>query len=380
MELFKNTRVLELASVLAGPAVGQFFAELGAEVIKIENEKAGGDVTRSWRSPGEGTDDRSSYFCCVNWGKKSVSLDLASDKGKKAMQALAAGSDLVITSFKPGDAEKLGADYATLKRLNERIIYGEITGYGAGDSRVGYDAVIQAESGFMSLNGEKEGVPMKMPVALIDILAAHQLKEGLLLALLNRQQTGSGCKVEVSLLHTAIASLANQASNWQVGGVVPGRQGSLHPNIAPYGEMFTMNDGSLLLLAVGNDKQFGELLDAVGLPALKTDTRFTTNEKRVANRADLFQLLGNAVKAIEAGKLMQSIQSRKVPAGVVRNVGEALQSTQAVQLSLSGGGLAGTRTFVSLLDGRWVSGEALTPPPHLGEHTNEVLKGLSAQF
>ena len=379
MELFKNVKVLELASVLAGPAVGQFFAELGAEVIKIENEKAGGDVTRSWRSPDERTDDRSSYFCSVNWGKKSVSLDLASERGHEALQALTATSDIVITSFKPGDAEKLGADYESLKHINEKIIYGEITGYGANDPRVGYDAVIQAESGFMSLNGTQDGDPMKMPVALIDILAAHQLKEGLLLALLNRYQTGKGCRVEVSLLHTAVSSLANQASNWQVGGIVPSRQGSLHPNIAPYGEMFKMNDGNLLLLAVGNDKQFKELLDSVGLGKLNRDARFSTNQERVANRAVLSNLIGEAIAGLDAESLVKNIQARKVPAGVVRDVREALQTSQAIQLSLTGDGLTGTRTFVSLVSGKWMTNEALSPPPHLGEHTSEVLRGLSAQ-
>jgi len=179
--MFQDLKVLELASVLAGPSVGQFFAELGAEVIKVENSKTGGDVTRTWKSANEQTDDRSAYFCSVNWGKKSIALDLTSNEGKAIIQKLAAKSDIIIASYKPGDAEKLGVEYAQLIAGNPKLIYGQITGYGSDNDRVGYDAVLQAESGFMDLNGEKNGSPTKMPVALIDVLAGHQLKEGLLL-------------------------------------------------------------------------------------------------------------------------------------------------------------------------------------------------------
>jgi crotonobetainyl-CoA:carnitine CoA-transferase CaiB-like acyl-CoA transferase len=380
MELFNNIKVLELASVLAGPAVGQFFAELGAEVIKIENEKTGGDVTRSWRSAGEKTDDRSAYFCSVNWGKKSVTLDMSEKEGRKALHTLAATSDIVITSFKPGDASKLGADYETLSQFNRAIIYGEITGYGSHDPRVGYDAVIQAESGFMSLNGEKNAAPLKMPVALIDVLAAHQLKEGLLVAMLARERKGKGSKVEVSLMDTALASLANQSSNWQVGRVLPSRQGSLHPNIAPYGEMFTTRDGKHLLLAVGTDKQFVELLLALGLDSIADDARFQSNERRVANRTVLSGLISSAVQQLDSDKLLEEVHSRKIPAGLVQDIQEAMESDAAHRLLLSGDGLVGTRTFVSLADGQPFASRKLSPPPHLGEHTSEVLAALSANI
>ncbi len=215
--MLTDLKVLELASVLAGPSVGQFFAELGAEVIKIENPRNGGDVTRLWKTPGEPTDDRSAYFCSCNWGKKSVALDLTIHRDIEIVRKLAAKSDIVIASYKPGDAEKLGVSYQQLRTHNERLIYGQITGYGSDDDRVGYDAVIQAEAGFMALNGEHEGPATKMPVALIDVLAAHHLKEGLLLALLTRERTKEGSVVEVSLVQTAVASLANQATNWLVG-------------------------------------------------------------------------------------------------------------------------------------------------------------------
>ncbi|HKZ37881.1 MAG TPA: CoA transferase, partial [Chryseolinea sp.] len=207
--MFDDLKVLELASVLAGPSVGQFFAELGAEVIKVENIITAGDVTRTWRVTGEQTDDRSSYFCSVNWGKKSIAVNLNTPEGKKIIYALVKKSDIVIASFKPGDAAKLEVDYETLSALNPSLIYGQITGYGSGKPRVGYDAVIQAEAGFMFMNGEPGGPSLKMPVALMDILAAHHLKEGILLALLNKQRSGRGELVEVSLIQAAISSLAN---------------------------------------------------------------------------------------------------------------------------------------------------------------------------
>ena len=186
MSQLKDIKVLELASVLAGPGVGQFFAELGAEVIKVENLKTCGDVTRSWKSAGEETDDRSAYFCSVNWGKQSIAIDLMTGEGREIVHHLAARSHIVIVSYKPGDADKLGVDYGSLSKDHPELIYGQITGYGSGNQRVGYDAIIQAEAGFMFMNGEPGGPSLKMPVALIDLLAAHQLKEAILIALLQR--------------------------------------------------------------------------------------------------------------------------------------------------------------------------------------------------
>jgi crotonobetainyl-CoA:carnitine CoA-transferase CaiB-like acyl-CoA transferase len=296
------------------------------------------------------------------------------------LYALAATTDIVIASFKPGDASKLGVDFETLAQINNRIIYGEITGYGPNDSRVGYDAVIQAESGFMSINGEKGGTPLKMPVALIDILAAHQLKEGLLIALLERERTGKGSKVEVSLMDTALASLANQASNWHVGRFVPSQQGSLHPNIAPYGEMFVTRDNRLLLLAVGTDKQFVELLLVLGLESIADDARFLSNERRVANRGVLAGKIAEAIQQLDADKIMEEMMRRKIPASIVRDIREALETDNSRKLQLSADGLTGMRTYVSLSGGQPPMNKALSAPPHLGQHTDEVLSALSASF
>jgi crotonobetainyl-CoA:carnitine CoA-transferase CaiB-like acyl-CoA transferase len=375
--MFGHLKVLELASVLAGPVVGQFFAELGAEVIKVENMHTGGDVTRSWKGEDERTDDRSAYFCSCNWGKKSIALDLLTDQGNEIVRKLAIEVDMVIASYKPGDAEKLGVSYEQLKRVNPRIIYGQITGYGKEDARVGYDAVIQAESGFMDLNGERDGAPMKMPVALIDVLAAHHLKEGLLLALWQREKTGKGTCVEVSLIQAAVASLANQATNWLVAGKRPTRQGSLHPNIAPYGESFQTKDGKRILLAIGNDRQFVDLLSVLSLQELEKDTRYKTNQQRVKHRQSLSESLKDAIENQEATDLMQKMHRHNIPAGIIQNVKEVFEMYSARQLLLSNRELAGVSGLAFQLTGYAFKNNSVLPPPHLGEHTEEILDRLN---
>ncbi|MCX6296683.1 MAG: CoA transferase, partial [Bacteroidetes bacterium] len=212
--IFKDLKVIELANVLAGPAVGMFFAELGAQVIKIENKSTNGDVTRSWKIAKEDQKINSSaYYASVNWNKKSMFLDLKDASDKSKIIELIKEADIVISNYKKGDDIKLGMDFETLKKTNPTLIYAHISGFGEENSRTAFDIVLQAETGFMFMNGTKESGPIKMPVALIDILAAHQLKEGVLVALIKRMQTGNGSKVSVSLYDSAIASLANQATN-----------------------------------------------------------------------------------------------------------------------------------------------------------------------
>ena len=373
-----NLKVLELANVLAGPSVGQFFAELGAEVIKVENLKTGGDVTRTWKLAGEQTDDRSAYFCSVNWGKKSIAVDLTTGEGKAIIQKLAAKSDIIIASYKPGDPEKLGVAYEQLRTTNEQLIYGQITGYGSNNDRVGYDAVLQAESGFMDLNGEKDGPPVKMPVALIDVLAGHQLKEGLLLALLNRERTGRGDLVEVSLIETAVSSLANQASNWLVAKKLPTRQGSAHPNIAPYGETFETADDKLVLLAIGTDRQFLDLCVVLGIDFKNLGDKFSTNTSRVESRVELGAMLAPKFKQRESIELMEKIHSKKIPAGIIQNVKEALEMPGLESIFLNAHQQTGIRNFVASfpLSNSKLSMNIL-PPPHFGEHTKEILENIS---
>ncbi|MDF2452610.1 MAG: CoA transferase [Bacteroidota bacterium] len=216
---FSDLIVIELAGVLAGPSAGLFFAELGARVIKVENPKTGGDVTRSWKLHAENTNDKeSAYYWSINAGKEVVFLDLTEENDRQQFCSLVSTADILISNYKLGDDVKLKVDYPTLRKLNPRLIYASINGFGKTNPRTAYDLILQAESGFMFMNGEKNAAPLKMPVALIDILAGHQLKEGILIALLERYKTQKGSEISVSLYDTAVASLANQATNWLIDG------------------------------------------------------------------------------------------------------------------------------------------------------------------
>ncbi len=371
MTVFKGVKVLELASVLAGPSVGQFFAELGAEVIKIENPKADGDVTRSWKSAGETTDDVSAYFSCVNWGKMSVSLDISQSEGLQLLYDLVKRCEIIISSYKPGDDEKLKVDYKSLKQLNPAIIYGQITGYGSDKDLVGYDAIIQAEAGFMAINGEPNSSPLKMPVALMDILAGHQLKEALLLAYIEKLKTGTGSFVEVSLIDAGLSSLANQATNFLVAGIEPKQQGSAHPNIAPYGEVYKTKDNKSLILAVGSEKQFNALREVLGMAA---DDQFNGNANRVKHRKELNEKLASQIINWKAVDLMPLLNKNKIPAGLVNTVSEAI-NTHAHALKLQSETISGLRNFVA--KGLFSQNSShLLPPPHFGEHTRYVLKEI----
>jgi crotonobetainyl-CoA:carnitine CoA-transferase CaiB-like acyl-CoA transferase len=365
---FHNLKVLELASVLAGPSVGQFFAELGADVIKVENINGGGDVTRSWKSAGEQTDDRSAYFSAVNWGKRSIAVDLTKPDGVNLVQQLAAKSDIVIASYKPGDAEKLGVDYKTLSALNASLIYGQISGYGANNPRVGYDAIIQAEAGFMFMNGEPGRQSLKMPVALMDILAGHHLKEGLLVAMIEKLTSGRGKFVHVSLIEAAVSSLANQATNWLVAGKLPQKQGSAHPNIAPYGDVFQTSDGKEIMLAIGSDRQFQDFCKILKI-SLEKDPKFATNQARVENRGELYQLINGVIQGMEATELLKKLNQSKIPAGLIQNLRDSLAMPEVKNLLLSSVDLKGVKTFVSSSE----FPSHFLPPPHFGEHSHFIL-------
>jgi crotonobetainyl-CoA:carnitine CoA-transferase CaiB-like acyl-CoA transferase len=365
-------RVVELASVLAGPQVGQFLAELGAEVLKVEAPT--GDVTRTWKTTAEAPDATiSAYFACANWGKKSIVADLRSAEDRTAIHQLLATADVVLASYKPGDAEKLQMDYATLSQHNPHLIYGQITGYGPDNPRAGYDAVLQAETGFMHLNGLPETGPLKMPVALMDLLAAHQLKEGILTALYRRERTGRGALVQVSLHDAALASLANQGSTWLVTGHDPQPMGSGHPSIVPYGTVYPAADGRQLVLAVGADRQFQHLCEALQRPEWATDARFGTNTARVQNRTELEGLLVARIAEVNGEALLAELERRAVPAGAVRTAGEALSQPQAAIMLLPATAEfqhPGLRT-VAFRSFQWATTEVLSSPPSLGEHTDQ---------
>lgn len=379
--LLSDIKVLELANVLAGPSVGAMFAELGATVIKLENPQTNGDVTRSWKLSTEEADtDISAYFSCVNWGKKSLALDLSQVEGLNILYQIIPHFDIVLVSYKPGDAEKLGVDYVRLQQLNPKLIYGHITGYGLHNPRSGYDAIIQAEAGFTFINGEKGGKPTKMPVAFMDILAAHQLKEAILIALLQRYKTGKGTYIDVSLLKSGIVSLANQAANWLVATHIPQAMGSDHPTIVPYGTVFETADNKPIVLAVGTDAQFRSLCETLKDSTLSLDERYATNFSRVQNRESLQMILRELIGKVNREELLMELHKRKVPAAGVLNMQEVFEQEEAQSLLLEGktthgNQLKGLRTVAfNMKDNTFAT--ILKAPPHFGEHTAEVLQQL----
>ncbi len=368
MQILRNCKVIELATVLAAPAVGQFLAELGAEVLKIENPNTGGDVTRSWKLASENPETTiSAYFSSVNWGKKSLCLDITQADELAQLYELVKTADIILVNYKAGDAEKLKVSYQDLQRINPKLIYGHITGYGLQNQKVGYDAVIQAEAGFIYMNGEASGNPVKMPVALIDLLAAHHLKEGLLVSWVHRLQTGEGSYVAVSLFEAALASLANQATNWLVAGKIPQRIGSEHPNIVPYGNIFMTKDQSAILIAVGNDKQFKELCQLLQLPHLATDEKFSTNQQRVRHRQELNGSLAKAFLSFEKTTLLLQLEKIKIPAGGVNSMQEVFENPESHAVLLKDKEMTGIRNFVAqfFVGKEWVQPKELTAPPAL---------------
>jgi crotonobetainyl-CoA:carnitine CoA-transferase CaiB-like acyl-CoA transferase len=333
--MFENLKVVELASVLAGPLVGTFFAELGAEVIKIENKSTHGDVTRTWKLPNESPLlNFSAYYAAANYGKQSLFLDLKNESDFSHVLELIAVADILIVNFKVGDAEKLGLDALGLRAKFPQLIYAALTGFGEDDNRTAFDVVLQAETGYMFMNGEKNSKPLKMPVAFIDILAAHQLKEGILCALIQRGQTGKGAKVSVSLYDAAIASLANQATNYLMADTMPIRMGSEHPNIAPYGDLFQTVNGEWIVLAIGTDKQFVDLIEVLDLSEALSDLKYATNASRVLNRAALNAILALTIGKYNTEKLEALLASMNIPYGRVKNMEEVFAQTSAQNLIL----------------------------------------------
>ncbi|MCX6352373.1 MAG: CoA transferase [Bacteroidetes bacterium] len=356
--LLKDLLVIELASVLAGPSVGQFLAELGAEVIKIENPKTGGDITRQWKTKDEDkSSDISSYFACCNWGKNSMALDITDAESRGSLYQLIARADVVICSYKHGDDVKLKVDYESLKAINQNLIYASITGYGEDNPNVAYDAVLQAETGYMSMNGEPNSPPLKLPLPFIDMLAAHQLKQAILAALLQKEKTGVGCKVSVSLFDAAISNLSNQGTNYLFNHKSPKAIGSSHGNIVPYGTPFQTLDGRYIVLAIGTDAQFARLCKILIIDLLN----YETNAKRVAKREEVNAIIQEKIKTFQSVELIEKLHTSFIPAGIVQTIGEVLESPQAQHNIFVDGDVRGIRQAIFL------SEKSLSPPPHFGE-------------
>jgi crotonobetainyl-CoA:carnitine CoA-transferase CaiB-like acyl-CoA transferase len=318
-------RVLDLSRVLAGPWATQIFADMGAEVLKVERPGEGDD-TRSWGPPwlkdrdGNDTTD-SAYYLCANRGKKSITLDITTPEGQQRVRELAIGSDVLVENYKVGGLAKYGLDYASLSALNPRLVYCSITGFGQTGpyaQRAGYDFLIQGMGGLMSLTGTKDGEPLKVGVALADIMTGLYATIGVQAALLERERSGLGQHVDLALLDVQVATLANQAMNYLVGGKVPGRSGNAHPNIVPY-QAFAAADGHLIL-AIGNDGQFRRFCEVAGEPDMGTDPRYATNAARLANREELCARVAALMAARSMDDWIAALEKAGVPCGPINTL------------------------------------------------------------
>jgi crotonobetainyl-CoA:carnitine CoA-transferase CaiB-like acyl-CoA transferase len=326
--MFSKLIIVDASTVLAGPSVGTFFAELGATVIKVENASSY-DVTRTWKLPSEDKNSPiSAYFSSVNYGKKYIQLNLKEAHDLKQFKELIKVADVLISNFKKGDEEKLGITDTVLRNCNPGLIIGKINGFGKESDRVAYDLILQAETGFMSMNGTPESGPVKMPVALIDVLAAHHLKEGLLLAMLKLKTTGKASTISVSLYDAAVSSLVNQASNYLMNNHIPERIGSLHPNIAPYGELFKTKDNDLITFAIGSDNHFKKLCHFLNLDELVENTDYNSNQSRVINRIELQKILQEKISFLNTNDILNEMLSLNVPSGKVKDLAEVFENDE----------------------------------------------------
>lgn len=332
-DFFKDLFVVELSSVLAGPAVGMFFAELGARVIKIENEKTGGDVTRGWRQPGESDKGISAYYAAVNFRKKVIQLDLTTENHRLELYQLVGKADMLISNFGQHTALKLGVSESDLRNFKSDLIFVQLDGFESVD-RPAYDVVLQAETGWLSMTGHPDAPPAKLPVALIDILAGHQLKEGALLGIIHKLRTGKGSVIKVNLERASLSALANQATNFLMNGSVAKPMGTQHPNIAPYGDRFETADHRALVLAIGSDAQFQKLCNVLENESLASDPRFINNASRVVNRTELVEILGEMIRNWTLSPLVDILTHSKIPFGEIKTLDAVLNSPAAQKMVL----------------------------------------------
>jgi crotonobetainyl-CoA:carnitine CoA-transferase CaiB-like acyl-CoA transferase len=327
----ENLRILDFSRVLAGPFATMLLGDLGADVIKVERPGVGDD-TRSWGPPFDAR-GRATYFLSVNRNKRAVALDLTNDGDLRIARSLAHEADVLVENFRPGLMEDLGLGYDELRAENPGLVYCSITGFGHGEGAAlpGYDLLVQAVGGLMSVTGPPDGEPQKVGVALVDVLSGLFATVGILTALRHRDNTGSGQRVDVTLLAALLSALVNQSSAYTVAGVVPGRMGNAHPSIAPY-ELFETGDGQLVI-AVGTDRQFGDLCEALGARDLAVEERFATNTQRVAHRLELRAALEERLAARSAHAWADLLTAARVPAGVVNDLAAAFDLASRLGLT-----------------------------------------------
>lgn len=386
MGALSHIRVLDLSRVLAGPWCTQILADLGADVIKIERPGSGDD-TRQWGPPFASVDgggnEESLYFLATNRGKRSMTLDLSDARGQKVVHELAAHCDVVVENFKVGALARYGLDYETLKGINPSLVYCSITGFGQTGpyaDRAGYDFMIQAMGGLMSVTGEAEDVagtnPQKVGVAIADLVTGLYSANAIQTALIHRERTGQGQYIDMALLDCQVAILANQAMTYLAAGQTPVRMGNAHPNIVPY-QVFETQDGHIIL-AVGNDGQFRRFCELADQPHLAQDPRFVANRGRVKHRAQLIEALALLMKRKNTDDWLNLLEPEGIPCGRINSIDETLNDPQVVHRQMRTQALHSSLGQINLLGSPLklseTPGEVRRAPPVLGEDTDQVLR------
>ena len=386
-------KVLDLSRILAGPYAAQTFADLGADVVKVEHPD-GGDDTRKWGPPftrnGNGSRDDAAYFTACNRNKRSVTIDFSTKEGADLVRKLAAKADILIENFKPGGLQKYGLDYASIAAFNPGIIYCSITGFGQTgpySHRSGYDFLIQGMGGLMSITGHPDGnpggAPMKVGVAVCDLFTGMFAANAALAALAYRHKTGLGQHIDCALLDSQIAMLANQSANWLNAEVCPGRMGNSHPSVVPY-TVYQAKDG-FIIIACGNDKQFIRLTAALGVPALADDTDFASNEARIKNRDRLDAMLGDIIATLDRTGVINKLETAGVSCGPINDIAEVFADPHVkargarIDQMRDDGSQISTTAYAARLG--VTPAQYRTPPPRLGEHNDQVITewaGLTA--
>jgi formyl-CoA transferase len=387
-----HIKVLDLSRVLAGPWCTQMLADLGADVIKVERPVVGDD-TRHWGPPflqdehGNNT-EQASYYAACNRNKRSVTIDMSKPEGQALIRTLALQSDIVVENFKVGGLTQYGLDYESLRKLNPKLIYCSITGFGQDGpyaERAGYDLMIQAMTGMMSITGQAEAPPMRVGVAIVDVFTGVYATSAILAALEVRHRTGEGQLIDMALLDVGMAILANQAAGFLNTGKVPMRQGNSHPSLAPYQDYETA-DGAMLL-AVGNDGQFARFCEVAGHSEWATDARFTSNTARVTNRVALVELMQSVTRTRSTAAWIAALEDKAVPCGPINTMDQAFADAQVqhrgLKITQPTSPEAQAQTSVAAISSvasplRLMSTPPVlrNPPPALGEHTREVLTGM----
>ncbi|WP_179379968.1 CaiB/BaiF CoA transferase family protein [Jannaschia marina] len=379
-----GVRVLDLSRILAGPTCTQLLGDLGATVLKIENPGTGGDDTRQWGPPyvkdGAEDTDLSAYFMCANRNKLSVAIDIASAEGQAQVRRLAGMADILLENFKPGGLAKYGLDYASLRALNPRLVYGSISGYGQtgpNASKPGYDLMAQGYGGIMSITGEPAGAPMKVGVGIADVMCGMYAAVGLLAALRHAEATGEGQQVDVALVDSQISWLINEGVNTRLSGEAPMRRGNGHPNIVPYG-VYETADGHVIV-AVGNDSQFKRFCDVLDLPDLPSDPRYATNPARLEYRDTLAEHLVPALRAQATTDVIAALEAVRVPVGPVQTLPQVFASDQAAArglvLDMETEGRDGPLKLPLIGNPLHLSATPVTyrnPPPRFGAQTDRL--------